>query len=106
MKKVITNLVFILWWHQSGAKSTHFGFKGGLNLAILSGTVNVDPKYKPGLMFGVYLDAAITEKFHIQPELVYSSQGAKIEYTDSPIPGSRVVGETTTNLLQVPLAKF
>ncbi len=98
MKKTITILVFLLWWYQSGAQSSHFGAKGGLNLAILSGTVNMEPKYKPGLMLGFYLDAAVTEKFHIQPELVYSSQGAKIEYTDSPAPGSRVVGETTTSL--------
>lgn len=58
----------------------------------------MEPHYKSGLLLGVYIDAVVTEKFHIQPELVYSSQGARIEYPDSPRPGARIVGETTTNL--------
>lgn len=98
MKKTIAILTLILWWGHSFAQSSHFGVKCGLNVASLSGLVNVHSRYKSGLLLGVYIDAAVAGIFHIQPELVYSAQGSRIEYPDSPFPGGRIVGETNVNL--------
>lgn len=54
-----------------------FGLKGGLNFALITGddTDNFDGKF--GFHIGGVVEFPISEKFSIQPELLYSSQGDK-----------------------------
>jgi len=55
--------------------STVIGIKGGLNLAKIK---NTDSKNKLGMTVGMFAEFKMSEKFSIQPELLYSRQGAKI----------------------------
>lgn len=52
-----------------------FGIKGGLNLAKLK---NSDGKNKHGMTVGGFVEFKISDKFSIQPEVLYSRQGVKI----------------------------
>lgn len=54
------------------------GAKAGVNFANFSGDA-VDTKMKTGFHVGGLVEIFINEKFSVQPELLYSSQGAKLE---------------------------
>ena len=53
--------------------STHFGIKSGLNLA---GTSGEEDKYKEGIHGGIFGEFRF-DNFAVQPELLFSMQGAK-----------------------------
>lgn len=57
----------------------NFGVKGGVNFATLTGddADELDVKMKTGFHLGVLAEIMISDKFGIQPEVLYSSQGAK-----------------------------
>jgi hypothetical protein len=57
---------------------TRFGIKGGANLSNLYVNNVTDEKAKIGFHAGVFAKAPINELFAIQPELLYTSAGAKI----------------------------
>jgi hypothetical protein len=67
-----------------------FGAKGGLNISSASidldtsniggSTYNIKTIFGP--QFGVFLEYSINEKLKIQPELLFSRQGFKINYRD------------------------
>lgn len=82
------------------AQSTAFGFKGGVNLSALSGSMNVDVKFKQGILIGTFIDVTCSEIFHFQPELNLSSQGVIYTYRQGS-PYSPVVGKTKTKLTYV-----
>jgi len=50
-----------------------------MNLADLSGTVNVDTKSKPGMVIGAYLQAPFTDRTFFHPEIQYSARGSQYE---------------------------
>ena len=52
------------------------GAKAGVNIATIGGDVK-DTKSKVGFHVGLYAEWAIAEKFSIQPEVLYSAQGAE-----------------------------
>jgi hypothetical protein len=95
MKLTLYLLFFILPIFVSKAQELKIGIKTGINLSILSGTVNRDPKYKPGAHIGGFVDIPASEVVHIQPEFYYSSQGAKVSYGTA---GVVKTGETNLNL--------
>ncbi len=76
-------------------KKTEFGIKAGLNLAIFSASVNSESSYKPGLNAGFYVKTQLSNVFYFRPELYYSSQGEKDNYTDY---SGKSHGSTTTSL--------
>lgn len=94
-KSLLGILIIILLGKASYGQETKFGLKTGFNLSILSGTVNRDPKFKPGAHIGGFIDALVSENVHLQPEFYYSSQGATTSYRLSP---SVKTGETKVNL--------
>ncbi len=53
-----------------------FGLKGGLNLSSISGS-GIEADSKTGFHAGVILEVSLLETFAIQPEVLYSTQGAK-----------------------------
>ncbi len=83
-----------------------FGVKAGINIASLSGNVAVtqDQFNRVGLQIGVLSEIPITEKFAFQPELLFSSQGAKYD----PIENGILVEQTIKlDYLNLPLmAKY
>jgi len=64
------------------AQESSVGIKGGINFANMSVDGSNDENLKMGLMFGVFNKIPINESFAIQPELMYSSKGVKINYDD------------------------
>ena len=58
------------------AQDVKLGVKLGMNISSLNGNEdNLDPK--DGWVLGATAEVALTEKFSLQPELLYSQQGAK-----------------------------
>lgn len=62
----------------------NYGIKGGLNLTNnvvnQQSTIN-DSKYKPGIHFGFFASADVTEKIDLQAELLYSGKGYRFVET-------------------------
>ncbi|PQJ21734.1 porin family protein [Tenacibaculum sp. SG-28] len=57
----------------------NFGAKAGLNLATLTGDAEAD--MKAGFHIGGMAEISINEKFSVQPELLFSAQGAQEDIT-------------------------
>ncbi len=78
MKKLLVVAVFAFGFFTTvKAQNVHFGIKAGANFANLNGG-DVDLDGRTGLHAGVALELSLMEKFSLQPELVYSSQGAEV----------------------------
>jgi hypothetical protein len=80
-----------------------FGIKGGLNLSILSASINRESKFKAGPSFGIYVKKQIGKLLYFRPELYYSNQGEKDSFID--FSNHQSLGATTTSLhyLNVPV---
>jgi hypothetical protein len=81
MKK-FTTVLCIMFFASVGAfaQGVSGGIKAGLNLAnqtYSSSGYTTSPSFLPALHGGVYLTAMFTNHFGLQPELLYSGQGAK-----------------------------
>ena len=59
-----------------------FGVKAGVNFATFGGDVE-DVDSRTGFHAGVVAEFKLSENFSIQPELMYSQMGAKLDYVDS-----------------------
>lgn len=59
------------------AKDVKIGVKLGMNIASVNGSNANNLDSRTGFVFGVTAEIAFTEKFSIQPELLYSAQGAQ-----------------------------
>ena len=77
MKKIILSAIAIMTIGLANAQETKFGLKAGLNLASFSG--NSDFTTRPSFYIGGLVEIKVSEKFSVQPELVYSSQGTKFK---------------------------
>ncbi|ESU26958.1 hypothetical protein FLJC2902T_22980 [Flavobacterium limnosediminis JC2902] len=84
MKKVILTVatVFAFGFANAQDKQMSFGVKGGLNVATLTGDVE-NVKSLVGAHIGGFMEYKLNDKFAIQPELLFSMQGAKSEFTFS-----------------------
>jgi hypothetical protein len=60
-----------------------FGAKAGVNFATITGDDLGDVEGKTSFHVGVLAEIPISDVFSIQPELLYSRQGAKESYTES-----------------------
>jgi hypothetical protein len=81
MKKIIVVLV-ILIAVSSTAQKINFGIKAGLNVSMLTGNANEIMSSNNGFFAGTLLEFKILGKIAIQPELLFSTQGAKFESKD------------------------
>ena len=59
-----------------------FGLKGGLNISNFAGDIK-DNTFRTSIHLGVFSEIMISDKFSLQPELLYSGQG----YSGSAAPG-------------------
>lgn len=76
MKKFIITAIAISAFGFINAQEVKFGAKAALNIATLTGDVE-DPSSLIGFQVGGFAEIKISEKFAIQPELLYSTQGGK-----------------------------
>ncbi len=63
----------------AGQAHAQFGVKGGINEAILTGRVGEDATYKTYFHAGIFYQAHIIGPLSIQPEALYSLQGAQLK---------------------------
>lgn len=91
----------------SNAQEIKFGAKAGVNFASLGGDLK-DVDGRTSFHIGAVAEIVISQQFSFQPELVYSSQGFKVNGTDYTI-GVAIDVEQTLKLeyINLPLmAKF
>ena len=75
MKKLLFTAVAVFAFGFTNAQETKFGAKAGLNMSNLTGDANTDSKV--GFFVGGFAEIKLTDKFAVQPELLYSALGAK-----------------------------
>jgi opacity protein-like surface antigen len=77
MKKLLLAVITVFFIGNVNAQSIKFGVKSGVNFATISGEgINVDSRI--GFHIGGVAEINVSDKFSVQPELVYSTQGAKL----------------------------
>lgn len=79
MKKIILTAIAVAAFSFANAQQTRFGVKGGLNLSTVVGGDVDDTKTLVGFHLGGFAEINIVEKFFIQPELLFSAQGTKVD---------------------------
>lgn len=117
MKKIILTVAALAAFGYTNAQDLKFGVKAGLNLANISenydgydSDFDSDYKMKIGAHVGGFVEIKFTEKWALQPEVLFSMQGAKLEessYDDGD--GNVYSSESTINLnyINVPvMVKF
>lgn len=67
---------------QAQEDGIRFGAKAGLNLASISGDGTDDLSTRTALHAGALVEIPISDKFAFQPELLFSAQGAKFDFSD------------------------
>ncbi|MBE8728012.1 porin family protein [Flavobacterium hungaricum] len=100
MKKIILTAIAVMAFAFTNAQQTRFGVKGGLNVSTLTGEYEDDTKSLIGFHVGGFAEIKVIERLAIQPEVLYSAQGARFE---------DVLGkyDAKLNYLNIPvLAKF
>ena len=83
MKKNILAAIAVFAFGLTNAQKAQFGLKGGLNVANQNFSVNGFPSASSriGFHIGGFVEVKISDKFAIQPELLYSTQGSKFNMT-------------------------
>jgi len=86
MKKIILTVAAVMALstaakaQDTNSGNVKLGIKAGLNVATLTGEdVSDDVKSRVGFHAGVVAEFKVAPNFSIQPELLYSQQGAKID---------------------------
>lgn len=95
MKKLLLSLSTVIGTisFAQSADGAKFGIKAGGNLSSFTGG---DSKSKIGFYAGAFVNVTLSEAFSIQPEVVYSQQGAKAK--DNYDMGTYVVKNMKQNL--------
>ncbi|PZX92907.1 PorT family protein [Flavobacterium aquariorum] len=95
MKKILLSAIAVLAFGFTNAQGVKFGVKAALNVATLTGDVE-DASSLVGFQVGGFAEIKVSEKFAVQPELMFSTQGASFDGFDSKL-----------NYLNIPvMAKF
>ncbi|HEY1195020.1 MULTISPECIES: porin family protein [Flavobacterium] len=79
MKKIILSAIAIMAFAFTNAQETRFGVKGGLNLTTFAGGNYWDAKSLVGAHVGGFAEIKVIERLAIQPEVLFSMQGAKLD---------------------------
>ncbi|WP_299526663.1 porin family protein [Winogradskyella sp.] len=100
MKKLFLAAFAVFAFASVNAQDITFGAKAGVNFASLTGD-DVDADGRTSFHLGAVANIGISEKFSVQPELLYSAQGltndgdvvGKLDYISLPILASFEVAE-------------
>ncbi|HEY9168136.1 MAG TPA: porin family protein [Lutibacter sp.] len=116
MKKIllIISLTILTITAVKSQEKIQFGVKGGINFTNITSNELYNKEYKTGFHVGVLVEIPFGNKFSLQPEILYSTQGVKGEmpmYYDFIYPGGPapqpVMGEYKLDYIQIPvLAKI
>lgn len=99
MKKwIVLTVLLVFGTIATQAQDLSFGAKAGLNLANLKPDLD-DASTRTSFHLGAVLELGISDQFSIQPEILYSEQGAKDDSDDDEV--------VRTNYISLPvMAKF
>ncbi|MCF1192823.1 PorT family protein [Mangrovimonas sp. AS39] len=78
-KLILTTSLLIFGFLSSYAQTVSFGVKAGANFANLYGDLD-DASMKIGFHVGGVAEIMINDKFGVQPEILFSDQGAKEDF--------------------------
>jgi len=99
MKKIILSSLLVLAFGFTYAQKAEFGIKGGLNSSNFSGdTEGVDFKSRVGFNVGAFAAIKLSEKITLQPEILFSTQGAKAENVTADVNGVNYTADIEFNL--------
>src|SRR5690606_27412266 len=79
MKKVMITAIAVVGFSVTGLaqQQVKFGPKAGVNIANISGMD--DSEMKIGFHVGAVAEIKFNDKFSLQPEVLYSAQGTKVD---------------------------
>jgi opacity protein-like surface antigen len=101
MRKIILSAIAVMAFGFMNAQETRFGVKGGLNISTVVGGDVENTKSLVGFHVGGFAEIFVVNRFFIQPELLFSTQGTKV---DGPFGTD---GDLKLNYLNIPvLAKY
>ncbi len=83
MKKLLLFVAVIFLCATASEAQVKFGIKGGLNIASVdfeSSGISISPDSKIGFHAGAMAKLSIAEQFSVQPELLYSVEGATFDF--------------------------
>lgn len=115
IKRAVFCAALVVFINQTiSAQEAHFGIKGGFNYSSIVGDLTEGLKFRFSGHGGLFLEIDFSEKFKLQPELLYSSQGfqystdlAAIESGGSVGGGNDFRTNVQLNFITVPiLGKF
>lgn len=89
------------------AQEIRLGAKGGVNFANIGGDdiTGVDFNSRTGFHIGALVEIPVSEKFWVQPEVLYNALGSKSNQTR--ILGSKVESKLNLDYIQIPvMAKY
>jgi hypothetical protein len=99
MKKIILSTLLVLAFGFTYAQKAQFGLKGGLNSSDFSGdTEGMDFKPRVGFNVGAFAAIELSEKVTLQPEILFSTQGAEAQNVEAFVNGSIYTGDVKFNL--------
>jgi opacity protein-like surface antigen len=99
MKKIILSTLLVLAFGFTYAQKAQFGLKGGLNSSNFIGdTEGMDFKPRVGFNVGAFAAIELSEKITLQPEILFSTQGAEAENVEAFVNGSIYTGDVKFNL--------
>ena len=82
MKKLFLTAAAVFAFSFANAQDVKYGAKAGLNISSITGDGTEDVSSKIGFQVGGFAEIKISDKFAIQPELLYSAQGAKAKLSE------------------------
>lgn len=107
MKKILLTATAVMAFGLMQAQEVKYGAKVGLNISTLTGDIE-NTNNKIGFHIGGFAEIKVSDKFSVQPEILYSSQGTKGEETYTDLSGSFKVNLTQElSYLNIPvMAKY
>ncbi|WP_406843000.1 porin family protein [Flavobacterium soyae] len=85
---------------QNNNANTEFGIKGGFNMSNLYNDDADDENILYGFNAGVYATLPVSDFVAIQPEILFTTKGAKLEYNNALLSGN---AKFRLNYIEVPL---
>lgn len=102
MKRIILTAAAVFAFGLANAQEVEFGIKGGLNLANFEGDLEgLEMKSKAGFHVGGFVAVKLSDKFTFQPEVMYSTQGAKADNIQQDVNGTVYNADVDFNLAYV-----
>lgn len=104
MKKLLLTLVVLISFHVlSHAQTFQVMPKAGLSLSAMNfqNSSYVDEKIRAGFTAGLAFSVKVTEKFSIQPELLFTQKGANYKRRIMDVTGPEI--QTRLHYLEIPV---